>query len=168
MTANQTGAEVFPHDEYHFYTVDHEDEPRHLHLTEDIVEDCRDLIDTDYPIDRADWNPKFWRHIEDGINFMFCPLDPDHSAFYYCSPFGDLGGGAERVFGSVFDQESVWIDSYFLCASTGPPTDVQDANYKEIREEVVLPEHREQYTQELIEHLEIGNLDSDWVEPCSA
>lgn len=159
----RTGEEVLPHDEYHFYVIDHEDEPRHLHLTEDIVEDCRDLIETDFPVDRADWNPKFWHQLEDGISFMFCPLDPSHSAFYYCSPFGVLGDRPERVFGSVFKEE-VWFDGYFLCESVGPPADKRQHHYKDIRENVVLDEHREQYMDELVDDVEAGGWETDWIE----
>lgn len=161
---NQTGIDVLPHDEYYFYIIDHEDEPRLLHLTEDIVQDCRNLIDTEYPIDRADWNPKFWHRLEDGINLMFCPLDPDHSTFYYCSPFGDLGSGSERVFGSVFNRDAVWFDSSFLCESTGPPADKYQHHYKNIREDVVLLEHRDQYMDELLDWEDGGGWDTDWID----
>lgn len=160
----QTDDDVFPHDEYHFYILDHNDEPRHIHLTETIVQECRDLIDTDYPVDGSDWTPKFWHHLEDGISFMFCPLDPDLSELYYSSPFGILGERPKRVFGSVFNRGAVWFDSSFLGASTGPPADKHQHHYKEIREDVVLPEHRDQYMQELLEWEENGGWDTDWIE----
>ena len=157
-----TGTDVFPHDEYHFYVIDQEDNPLHIHLPEDIVQDARDLIDADFPT--KNWVPTFKHHLGDGIYFHFNPRDPDYSTFRQHPPFGD---DTHRLMGASYN-DPVHFDSHFIHKSTGPPADKKQHHYKDFRESVVLPEHREQYMEELIAWEENGGWDTDWIEPLSS
>lgn len=153
-----TGIDVFPHDDYHFYILDHETEPRHIYLPEDVVHDARHLIDTDFST-TEDWTPKFFHDLGDGVWFKFYPNDPSLSEFQYDVPFS----GNKRLFGAAYDKH-VRFDSPLLSASTGPPADHHQHHYKEIRQTVILPEHREHYMNALIEWEETGGWDTDWIE----
>lgn len=155
-----TGADVFPHDEYHFYVTDHNRDPIHIHLPAEIVEDARALIDTDFPTEQSCISTFKFR-IDAPIWFKFNPQDPSYSEFIYSEFRVDTN---HRLFGAYYEDE-VYFDGGFLCDSTGPPADKEQHHYKEIREEVVLPEHRDQYMDELLEWEETGGWDTDWIEP---
>lgn len=153
-----TGTDVFPHDEYHYYAMDRDDEPLHIHVPEEIIQDARNIIDAN--LDLSNWVPTFKHNLGDGIYLEFNPRDPDYSTLQHYPPFGN---DTHRIMGMVRDTD-VYFHSMFLHHSVGPPADKQQHHYKDFRDNVVLPEHREQYMNELIDDVEAGGWDTDWIE----
>lgn len=104
ISSREEAREEIPHNEYYFYVADHENEPRFLHLTEDIVSDMRELLAMDSS-SRADCLRRFKFRVSEDMWFEFKP-DRVDGVFWYHQPFGEK----ERVFGSVF-KDKVWFDS---------------------------------------------------------
>lgn len=157
-----TGLDVFPHDEYHYYLINQaeDDEPIHVHVPESVIEDARSLIDHDFPHDTTEWLSRFDYHFDDGTYFRFRPDDPSYSEIRYTKPMID---DHYRLYGASF-SEPVIIGQMFIHYSTGPPADHEQHHYKNFRENVVLPEHREQYMNELIEDEQNAGWDTDWID----
>lgn len=92
----------------------------------------------------------------------FNPEDPELSTIQQ-HPVRGMGE-LKRVCGFNPDGEKVWVDSSVLRVSTGPPADREQHMYKEIREDVILPEHEDMYMEKLIEDEEKAGWDTDWIE----
>lgn len=155
-----SATEQIPHDEYYFYVMDNNDEPRCLHLTTEIVSDMREMIELEFPSSAGNWSKTVSFNLGDGIWFEFKPDKPTNSRFVFKPAFGSN----EQIFGSTF-KEQVWFDTSFLSASTGPPADKYQHHYKKFRDEVIQKEsHSEKYQQKLFVWEESGGWKTDWMD----
>lgn len=142
--------EIFDHDEYHIYTTTSGLNFRHVHLTEDTLNEVDKLQDVprNTPVD-ARWIWEMRLEVAEGI---YLSENPGTNRYPKLESPGYEGW--ETVDHGKFEDE-VWFDGMIFHKCTGKRGMDPKYEYEEVLEDLVLDEHRDQFLSEFEDYIEM-------------